>query len=85
VAAKFSARHWSDGEWVDSGQAEQNINPANGEVIGMYTEAGEAEAKPPSPRHSRSSGRPTGARIGGSGAGCSTGPVSERPRALSTD
>jgi betaine-aldehyde dehydrogenase len=45
MAAKFSARHWIDGEWVDGGQAAQSINPANGEVIGTYTEAGEAEAK----------------------------------------
>jgi hypothetical protein len=79
MAAKFSARHWIDGEWVDSGQAAQSINPVNREVIGTYTEAGEAEAKPPSPRHSRSSGRPTGARIGDSGAGCSTSPVSNDP------
>jgi len=45
MSANFSARHWIDGEWVDSGQPAQSINPANGEVIGTYTEAGEAEAK----------------------------------------
>src|SRR6516225_1666935 len=45
MSAKFSARHWIDGEWVDGSQPAQSINPANGEVIGTYTEAGEVEAK----------------------------------------
>jgi betaine-aldehyde dehydrogenase len=41
----LTARHWIDGEWVDAAQRAQSINPATGEVIGTYTEAGEAEAK----------------------------------------
>src|SRR6516225_877608 len=45
MSAKFSARHWIDGEWVDGSQPAQSINPANGDVIGTYTEAGEVEAK----------------------------------------
>jgi betaine-aldehyde dehydrogenase len=38
------ARHWIDGEWVDSETASDSIDPATGETIGTYTEAGEAEA-----------------------------------------
>jgi betaine-aldehyde dehydrogenase len=38
------AQHWIDGEWVDGGERAQSINPANGEPIGSYTEAGEAQA-----------------------------------------
>jgi betaine-aldehyde dehydrogenase len=38
------ARHWIDGEWMDGGERAQSINPANGEPIGSYTEAGEAQA-----------------------------------------
>jgi betaine-aldehyde dehydrogenase len=45
MASQLVARHWIDGEWVDSQQRAQSINPANGETIGTYTEAGEAEAK----------------------------------------
>jgi betaine-aldehyde dehydrogenase len=39
------AQHWIDGEWVDGGERAQSINPANGEPIGSYTEAGEAQAQ----------------------------------------
>src|SRR5580658_10432273 len=39
------AQHWIDGEWVDGGERVQSFNPANGEPIGSYTEAGEAEAQ----------------------------------------
>jgi betaine-aldehyde dehydrogenase len=39
------AQHWIDGEWVDGGERAQSINPANGELIGSYTEAGEAQAQ----------------------------------------
>lgn len=39
------AQHWIDGEWVDGGARAQSVNPANGEPIGSYTEAGEAEAQ----------------------------------------
>jgi betaine-aldehyde dehydrogenase len=38
------AQHWIDGEWVDGGERAQSINPATGEPIGSYTEAGEAQA-----------------------------------------
>ena len=38
------AHHWIGGEWVDSQKRMESINPANGETIGTYTEAGEAEA-----------------------------------------
>jgi betaine-aldehyde dehydrogenase len=38
------AQHWIDGEWMDGGERAQSINPANGEPIGSYTEAGEAQA-----------------------------------------
>ena len=45
MAGQLSARHWIDGEWVDGGERAQSINPANGEPIGTYTEAGETEAQ----------------------------------------
>ena len=45
MASQLVARHWIDGEWVDGQERAQSINPANGETIGTYTEAGEAEAK----------------------------------------
>lgn len=45
MASQLTARHWIDGEWVDSASSVQSINPANGEVIGTYSEAGEAEAQ----------------------------------------
>jgi betaine-aldehyde dehydrogenase len=46
MASQLSAHHWIDGDWVD-GQvpAAQSVDPATGETIGTYTEAGEAEAK----------------------------------------
>ena len=43
---QLRARHWIGGEWIDAeaaGQAD-SFNPATGERIGTYTEAGEAEA-----------------------------------------
>jgi betaine-aldehyde dehydrogenase len=39
------AQHWIDGEWVDGGERAESINPATGEPIGTYTEAGEREAQ----------------------------------------
>jgi betaine-aldehyde dehydrogenase len=45
MASQLSAHHWIDGEWVDSRARAESVNPATGEVIGTYTEAGEAEAK----------------------------------------
>jgi betaine-aldehyde dehydrogenase len=45
MASQLTARHWIDGEWLDGGERAVSINPANGEPIGSYSEAGEAEAK----------------------------------------
>ena len=39
------AQHWIDGQWADGGESAQSINPATGEPIGTYTEAGAAEAQ----------------------------------------
>jgi len=44
MASQLLARHWIDGNWVDSQERAQSIDPATGETIGTYTEAGEAEA-----------------------------------------
>lgn len=38
------ARHWIGGEWVDSGEHADSFDPATGERIGTYAEAGAAEA-----------------------------------------
>ena len=38
------ARHWIGGEWIDAAKPAESIDPATGEPIGTYTEAGEAEA-----------------------------------------
>ena len=38
------ARHWIGGEWINSATPAQSVDPATGEPIGTYTEAGEAEA-----------------------------------------
>ncbi len=43
-APKMFAHHWIGGEWVDSDKRRESIDPATGETIGTYTEAGEAEA-----------------------------------------
>jgi hypothetical protein len=39
------AGHWIAGEWIDSGEHHDSIDPATGEVIGQYAEAGPAEAE----------------------------------------
>jgi betaine-aldehyde dehydrogenase len=44
MTSQLQARHWIDGEWVDAQVHAESINPATGETIGRYTEAGEAEA-----------------------------------------
>lgn len=44
MASQLLARHWIDGEWVDSPTRALSFDPATGETIGSYTEAGEAEA-----------------------------------------
>lgn len=38
------ARHWIDGQWLDSGEYGESINPATGEVIGSYVYGGRTEA-----------------------------------------
>lgn len=38
------ARHWIGGEWVDSAEHHESFDPATGDNIGTYAEAGEAEA-----------------------------------------
>jgi betaine-aldehyde dehydrogenase len=45
MAPQLTSRHWINGEWVDGGERGVSINPANGEPIGTYTEAGETEAR----------------------------------------
>lgn len=39
------ALHWIDGQWVDSAQHQESINPATGEVIDMYADGGAQEAR----------------------------------------
>lgn len=43
--SNLQARHWIGGEWVDTTTRVDSINPATGEKIGTYTEAGAAEAE----------------------------------------
>jgi hypothetical protein len=38
------AMHWIDGEWVDSAEHGRSINPATGEVIGMFAMGTKKEA-----------------------------------------
>src|ERR1700739_4303147 len=44
MVPKIFARHWIGGERVETTKRMESINPANGETIGTYTEAGKAEA-----------------------------------------
>jgi betaine-aldehyde dehydrogenase len=44
MASRLQARHWIDGDWVDSRDRAASIDPATGETIGSYSEATEAEA-----------------------------------------
>ena len=39
------ARHWIDGEWVESDTVSESINPATGEVLGRWEDGGETEAR----------------------------------------
>jgi betaine-aldehyde dehydrogenase len=39
------AQHWIDGAWVGSGTLTESLNPATGEVLGQWYEAGENEAR----------------------------------------
>ncbi|MFB6555610.1 aldehyde dehydrogenase family protein [Streptomyces sp. NPDC056405] len=40
-----SARHWIDGEWVGSDRTAVSVDPATGEVIGAYADAGTGEGR----------------------------------------
>ena len=40
LSTRRLAVHWIDGEWLDSGEHHDSIDPATGEVIGQYAEAG---------------------------------------------
>jgi betaine-aldehyde dehydrogenase len=39
------AMHWIGGRWIDAGEHRESINPANGDVIGLYAVAGPKEAQ----------------------------------------
>ena len=39
------AKHWIDGEWVESDTVSESINPATDEVLGQWEDGGEAEAR----------------------------------------
>ena len=39
------AMHWIGGQWLDSGEHRESINPATGEVIGSYAKGGRKEAE----------------------------------------
>jgi acyl-CoA reductase-like NAD-dependent aldehyde dehydrogenase len=39
------AKHWIDGEWVESGTVSESVNPATGAVLGRWADGGEAEAR----------------------------------------
>ena len=39
------ALHWIGGQWLDSGEHRESINPATGEVIGSYAKGGRKEAE----------------------------------------
>src|ERR1700746_1883280 len=39
------AKHWIDGEWVESDSVSESINPATGEVLGRWADGGEKEAR----------------------------------------
>jgi betaine-aldehyde dehydrogenase len=38
------AKHWIDGEWLDSDNVSDSINPATGSVLGQWADGGEPEA-----------------------------------------
>lgn len=40
-----TAMHWIGGQWLDSGEHRESINPATGEVIGSYANGGRNEAE----------------------------------------
>jgi len=40
-----TAMHWIGGQWLDSSEHGESINPATGEVIGSYAKGGRKEAE----------------------------------------
>src|SRR5262245_48178462 len=40
-----TAMHWIGGQWLDSGEHRESINPATGEVIGIYAKGGRKETE----------------------------------------
>jgi hypothetical protein len=40
-----TAMHWIGGQWLDSGEHRESINPATGEVIGSYVNGGRKETE----------------------------------------
>jgi betaine-aldehyde dehydrogenase len=44
-ASSEVAKHWIDGEWIESDTVSESINPATGEVLGQWEDGGEAEAR----------------------------------------
>ena len=44
IDLRMPALNWINGEWVDSAQHTDSINPATGEVIGTYADGGREEA-----------------------------------------
>jgi betaine-aldehyde dehydrogenase len=45
IDLRSPALNWINGEWVDSAQYTESINPATGEVIGTYADGGREEAE----------------------------------------
>ena len=45
AAKTLEARNWIGGEWIDAENRLDSINPATGEVIGTYADAGAEEAR----------------------------------------
>lgn len=45
VQSGRSAMHWIGGQWLDSSEHRESVNPATGEVIGIYAEGGRKEAE----------------------------------------
>ena len=40
-----TALHWIGGQWLDSDEHRESINPATGELIGSYAKGGHTEAE----------------------------------------
>jgi betaine-aldehyde dehydrogenase len=45
ATASSVAMHWIDGQWVDSDEHRDSVNPATGEVIGSFAMGGPKEAR----------------------------------------